>query len=83
MKFVVDEGVDKGIVERLRQENYNILYIAELSPSITDEAILKQANDLDALLITMDKDFGELIFRQKMIHIRCYTITFGLLNDCL
>ncbi len=41
--------------------------MAELDPGISDEKILKRANQNNALLLTTDKDFGELIFCQNRI----------------
>jgi predicted nuclease of predicted toxin-antitoxin system len=35
---------------------------------LEDDAILQRANDSAAILITADKDFGELVFRHKRIH---------------
>jgi predicted nuclease of predicted toxin-antitoxin system len=67
MTIVADESVDKQIVERLRQEGYEVLYIAEMEPSISDNTVLQRANEKNALLITSDKDFGELVFRQKLL----------------
>ncbi len=68
MNLLADEGVDRPIVERLRQDGHSVVYIAELSPGIGDEAILAQANASYALLLTLDKDFGELVFRQGLVH---------------
>lgn len=68
MNFLADEGVDKQIVEQLRRDNHDVLYVAEMEPGITDEIVLKRANQHHALLITEDKDFGELVFRQQLIH---------------
>lgn len=68
MNLLADESVDKPIVDRLRQDNHSVLYIADLDPSIDDNAVLHQANQNSALLITQDKDFGELIFRMGQIH---------------
>jgi predicted nuclease of predicted toxin-antitoxin system len=64
MNLLADESVDGPIVARLRQEGHEIVYVAELSASITDEEVLQQANARAALLVTADKDFGELVFRQ-------------------
>lgn len=63
MRFVCDEGVDRAIVRRLRAEQHDVIYIAELSPSVDDEEVLRQANAHGAVLVTLDKDFGELVFR--------------------
>jgi predicted nuclease of predicted toxin-antitoxin system len=68
MNLLADEGVDRPIVEQLRLEGHRVLYIAEMSPGIDDDAVLAQANTDDALLLTLDKDFGELVFRQNLIH---------------
>lgn len=68
MNLIADENVDKFIVKTLRQDGHNVLYVAEFAPSIDDETVLEQANQNGALLITEDKDFGELIFRQGRIH---------------
>lgn len=63
MNLLADEGVDRPIVEKLRREGHTVAYIAEMSPGIDDDTILDQANVNNALLLTLDKDFGELVFR--------------------
>jgi predicted nuclease of predicted toxin-antitoxin system len=68
MDLLEDESIDKPIVDRLRQDGHNVLYVAEFDPSIDDTAVLYRANKQDALLITADKDFGELVFRQELVH---------------
>jgi predicted nuclease of predicted toxin-antitoxin system len=67
MNILADESVSKQVVERLRKEGYAVLYIAEMEPSITDDVVLLRANEQNALLITADKDFGELVFHQKSL----------------
>lgn len=68
MNLLADEGVDRSVVEKLRQAGHEVSYIAELSPGADDDTILRQANASNALLLTLDKDFGELVFRQGLIH---------------
>lgn len=68
MNLVADESVNKLIVDELRNEGHNVLYIAEFAPSVDDETVLQQANQNSALLLTEDKDFGELVFRQGRVH---------------
>ena len=67
MNFLADEGVDRQIVERLRQSGHEVLYVAEIEPSISDEEVLHWANEKNALLITADKDFGEMVFHQRLL----------------
>lgn len=68
MNLVADESVDSNIVARLRAEGHEVFYIAERSPSISDDEVLEIANTHSALLLTADKDFGELIFRLDRMH---------------
>ena len=66
MNFLADESVDRLIVEHLRQEGHLVSYIAELGPGMADDAVLHLANQETALLLTADKDFGEMVFRQRL-----------------
>lgn len=63
MRLVADESIDRPIVERLRRGDHEVLFVAELDPGLQDESVLALANERDALLLTGDKDFGELVFR--------------------
>lgn len=45
MNLLIDESVDRQIVERLRQDGHNVLYIAEMEPGISDDVILERANE--------------------------------------
>lgn len=64
MNFLADESVDQGIVIRLRTVGHSVLAVSEMEPGLTDDAVLAAANEQGALLLTADKDFGELVFRQ-------------------
>jgi len=63
VKFLADESVDRQIVDFLRQRGHHVLYVAEMEPGISDDSVLDLANHEGALLLTADKDFGELVFR--------------------
>lgn len=67
MNFLADESIDQPIIEALRQDGHSIWAVAENSPSLPDDEVLELANLRVMLLITGDKNFGELIFRLKRI----------------
>ena len=67
-QIVADESVDFRIISQLREVGFSIYAIVEQQPSITDEQVLTIAYDNGALLITEDKDFGELVFRLQLPH---------------
>ncbi len=66
MNFVADESVDQPIVNELRRLGHSVLAIADISPRSDDAEVLRRAQDLAAVLLTNDKDFGELVFRQRL-----------------
>ena len=63
MKLLADESVDGPIVARLRSDGHDIKSITEESSGVRDEVVLARARELAAVLLTADKDFGELAFR--------------------
>ena len=67
MNLLADEGVERQIVERLRRDGHTVLYIAEMEPGIPDDVVLERANEIAALLVATDKDFGELVFRERRL----------------
>ena len=69
MKLLADESIDRQIVEHLRLDGHHVSYIAEMEPGIPDDAVLNLANDEEALLITADKDFGELVSDSVALHL--------------
>jgi predicted nuclease of predicted toxin-antitoxin system len=68
MNLLADEGVDRQVVLRLRSDGHEVVYVAEMKPGIGDEVVLERANAEAALLVTQDNDFGELVFRQRLVH---------------
>ena len=68
MKLVADESVDFGIIKLLRENKIEVLSIAHQKKGISDIEVLNIANENKCLLITEDKDFGELTHRLKLKH---------------
>jgi predicted nuclease of predicted toxin-antitoxin system len=68
MRLVADEGVSRHVVSGLRSAGYDVTSVAETSPGDSDESVLALARTLDAVLITTDKDFGDLVYRQRLVH---------------
>lgn len=63
MQIVADESVDFRIIIGLRKLGITVLSISEEQSSIRDEQVLQIATSTNSLLITEDKDFGDLVFR--------------------
>lgn len=68
MNIVADEGVERQVVEALREAGQQVTYIAEVAPSSSDDEVLARAAAANSLLITRDKDFGSLVYRSGHSH---------------
>lgn len=66
LKFLVDENVEYTVVHYLRKQGYDVLSIAESHPSLDDVDILQKAVQEHRIIITNDKDFGLLAFKEKL-----------------
>jgi len=60
--IIIDENVDQVLIDRLGGKNYKIISIKEYKRGITDRKIIELAKSKNGLIITEDKDFGELVF---------------------
>ena len=67
MNLLADESIDRQIVDALRDKGYIVGYVAEMDPGISDDVVLELANKEGVLLLTADKDFGELVFRLRRL----------------
>ena len=68
MNFVVDECVHAAVVTALRATGHGVWYVAEQAPSMPDGAVLVESKARQAVLITDDHDFGELVYRLRRVH---------------
>ncbi len=66
MRFVADESCDFAVVRALRSAGHDIVAIAEISPRVGDDEVLMLARDGGRILLTEDKDFGELIYARAL-----------------
>ncbi len=68
LKFLVDVGVGKIVEEWLKDNGYDVKNIREINPGMEDREILRIAVNEGRMVITMDKDFGELIYKSGLLH---------------
>ena len=61
MRFLADESCDFSVVRALREARHDVLAIVEISPAAEDAEVLKTALSEKRILLTEDKDFGQLV----------------------
>ena len=66
MRFLADENVSRFVVERLRASGFDVVAISTVSQGASDNAALATAAHEQRILITKDRDFGELVIRQRL-----------------
>ncbi len=65
MRFLADECCDSGLVRALREYGYDVTYVPETKAGASDDEVLLDAYNEGRILLTEDKDFGELVYRLK------------------
>lgn len=68
LKFLVDVGVGKKVESFLFESKYDVKSVRDIDHRMKDSEILKTANEDKRIVITMDKDFGELIFNSGLTY---------------
>ena len=66
MRFLVNENVSGSVIAALRQRGHDVLSAKENMRGQSDSAILRRAAQERRVVVTHDKDFGELAFRERL-----------------
>jgi len=66
MKFLADENFPYPSVHTLRAAGLDVVSIQEIAPSITDTNVIAVAQQAGRTILTFDRDFGELVFRDGL-----------------
>jgi len=65
LKLLANENIPRLLVARLRERGHDIVWIREGQCGISDPVVLIRAQLEDRVLLTGDKDFGELVYRLR------------------
>lgn len=65
MNILADKNIDGPLVRWLREQGHDAIWVAEKGPGTEDPEVLTAATARDRILLTFDRDFGDLVFRQN------------------
>lgn len=68
LKFMIDVGVGKKVEQWLEEQGYDVKTVRSFDPKAEDAEILRIAESESRMVVTMDKDFGELVHRSGKAH---------------
>lgn len=64
MRFLANENFPRAAIEALRQAGHDVAWVRTDAAGASDEAVLVRARNEDRVLVTFDKDFGELVLKR-------------------
>lgn len=67
-KFLVDECTGFAVVRFRRAQGFNTFSIVESMPQASDSDILHRAMQQQRVIVTNDKDFGDMVYRDRREH---------------
>jgi predicted nuclease of predicted toxin-antitoxin system len=82
MRLLADENISPDLVSWLRDAGHDVVAVREVARGEPDPRVLELAEDEGRILLTEDKDFGDLVFRERLpatgiillrFHTRTYT----------
>ncbi len=65
--FLADENIPLAAIKNLRKQGCNIISVTEDFAGSSDKRLMELSSKNKWVIITFDKDFGELIYKQKSI----------------
>jgi len=78
MRFLVDECTGPAVARWLRSRSHDVFSVYDEARGMADEAVLAEAHSGGWILVTNDKDFGEMVFRERKPH---HGVVFLRLQD--
>lgn len=66
MRFLANENFPLPSISLIRSSGYDVKSIGEEMKGVTDSEVVALAQREDLIILTFDKDYGELIFRHGL-----------------
>ena len=77
MRLLANENFPKEAVEALREDGHDVIWVRTQWPGISDKEVLTHAEEDNRIVVTFDRDFGELAFKSR-IRLSCGVALFRI-----
>jgi len=67
IKFLANVNVEKPLIDFLNDKGFDVKWVTNIDKRMPDDRVCEIANSEQRIIITNDKDFGEIVFYQKKI----------------
>lgn len=81
IRFLLDECVESAVAKWLRDSHFDVLYLNETKIRLKDPEILEMAFNENRVLVTCDKDFGDIVFLNRKQHSGIILLRFRYTTD--
>jgi len=69
VKLLLDENIGGKVADHLKQQGFDVVSILQEYPGSRDETVIDLALKSERLLVTLDRDFGRLVFVESHTHV--------------
>jgi predicted nuclease of predicted toxin-antitoxin system len=66
MRFLLNENIPQRAILALREADFDVIAVAELMAGADDQTVLAYAREHQLVIVTFDRDYGELIYRHQL-----------------
>lgn len=66
MRLLANENIPLASVATLRRAAHDVVSVMERSPGFPDEEVLRLAHSEARIILTFDRDYGELVYRHRL-----------------
>ena len=78
--IIADENIDQSLINFLRQKDFDVFSIRENHAGISDNEVVEIVKSKKGVLLTEDKDFGELVFAHGIVGLAVVFLRFDKLE---
>jgi predicted nuclease of predicted toxin-antitoxin system len=68
LRFLVDVNVGVAVADNLRDSGHDVVFAGDLDWCMPDTDVLSVAHQEQRIILTMDTDFGELVYHSQQQH---------------
>jgi predicted nuclease of predicted toxin-antitoxin system len=65
VRFLADENIPRRVVDLISEKGYDVLWIKKIAPKSSDDRILSMAEADGRIILTFDRDFGQLVYEKS------------------
>lgn len=66
MRFLLNENIPQRAIEALQEAKFEVISVTKLMAGADDQTVLGYAHQHQLVIITFDRDYGELIYRHQL-----------------